>query len=313
MLALFAASRGNVSGEAVAGVWKRLSLPFLLAAFAALSTGFVCLAARWRAMMVTPDPPPLAPLTVLMVVGTMLHFAVPGPVGEMAAAALAARRFKIEAEMAFAAGFHARLIGLGVAGVAAVGIYLFGDMPVPAGTDHWLALATIAIAGIVAGVIALSLAPAVLERISAAVWGRFALTRPIHDTVVRFVSAMANIGRLPTSRYLQAVGWAILGHTCVGGGIWIAAIGFGDDPSVAGLAFTYLASTAGAVVMFAFPGSQVGWDAMFIVLLTTTAGVPTADAIALSLVVRLQQLVIVVLGVVGLAVWSRDGMGRAAG
>ena len=310
---MVAVARGNVSWEAVREVWDRLSLPVLIGAFAALSTGFVCLAARWRAMMITETPPPLAPLTVLMVVGTMLHFAVPGPVGEMAAAALAARRFGIGAEMAFAAGFHARLIGLGVAGLAAVGIFLFADMPVPEGTERWLALATVAIAVIAGGVTILSLAPTFLEQLSVLTWGRFALTRPVHEMVLRFVFAMKNIGRLPTSRYAQAVVWAILGHACVGGGIWIAARGFGDHPGIAGLAFTYLASTAGAVVMFAFPGSQVGWDAMFIVLLTTTAGVPAADAIALSLVVRVQQLVIVVLGVLGLVAWSRDGIGRVGG
>jgi ABC-type Co2+ transport system permease subunit len=64
-------------------------------------------------------------------------------------------------------------------------------------------------------------------------------------------------------------------------------------------------STAGAVVLFAFPGSQMGWDAMFASLLAAVAGVPAADAVAVALVVRVQQLLLQVGGALTLLASSR--------
>jgi uncharacterized membrane protein YbhN (UPF0104 family) len=73
-------------------------------------------------------------------------------------------------------------------------------------------------------------------------------------------------------------------------GIAVAILGFEQPVEWLGLVFTYTTTTAGAVVLFAFPGSQLGWDAMFATLLATAAGVPHADAIAISILVRMQQL-----------------------
>lgn len=312
-LGVLAATKSDLTAETVADLAARLRPPVLIGAVLAMSLGFVCLALRWRALMITDRPPPIGPLTVLMVIGTMLHFAVPGPVGELAGATLAARRFGIGAEMAFAAGVHARLIGLAMAGIVAVALFVGGGLPMPPGTERWLGVATVVIGGVALGVAALSVAPGLLVRVSEWTVGRVKWLGGLHRSVVRFGEAMGSVGRLGLRRYLLGAWWAFAGHGCVAFGIWVAAKGLGDDPNVVGLVFTYAASTAGAIVLFAFPGSQVGWDAMFVLFLATTAEVPAGDAVALTLLVRVQQLTVILLGVVGLAVWSRNGTAASSG
>jgi hypothetical protein len=61
--------------------------------------------------------------------------------------------------------------------------------------------------------------------------------------------------------------------------------------------------------MFALPGSQVGWDAIFLSLLTATAGLSVPDALAVAVVVRVQQLSIMVAGAVALS-WIARGIAQ---
>jgi uncharacterized membrane protein YbhN (UPF0104 family) len=89
-------------------------------------------------------------------------------------------------------------------------------------------------------------------------------------------------------------------------GIAMAAHSLGADPSPSGLLFTYATTTAAVIVMFALPGSQVGWDAIFLALLTTTAGLAMPDALAIAIVVRVQQLFIMAAGAVALTWLSRS-------
>ena len=100
----------------------------------------------------------------------------------------------------------------------------------------------------------------------------------------------------------RAAGWALAGHLVVTVGIGIAAWSLGTTASPAGVVFTYATTTAGAVALFALPGSQVGWYAMFFTLLVATAGLSAPDAVAMALAVRLQQLIIMGAGALAL-VW----------
>ena len=100
--------------------------------------------------------------------------------------------------------------------------------------------------------------------------------------------------------------WSLLAHMVVIAGIAIAIWSLGAVPSMPGLLFTYAATTAGVIVMFALPGSQVGWDALFLTLLATTAGLSTPDALLITVVVRVQQLSVMVAGAVALT-WLLKG------
>ena len=90
------------------------------------------------------------------------------------------------------------------------------------------------------------------------------------------------------------------------GGIGLAAVGLGAHPDPAGLTFTYAMTTAGAVVLFGIPGAQVGWDAMFSTLLVATAGMSLQSALGVLVVVRVQQVLVVVIGAVTLVASERS-------
>lgn len=296
VLALYAAASSELTGTAVLEIWHRSDARALVLACGMMTTGLGFLALRWRAMMTEREGVTVLPLTGLFVVGTLLNYALPGPVGEFAAAALAGRRFHIRPEMAFAAGVHARFIGLAMAGGCSGLLFLFTDMPVPEEMHRWIGLATACIAGGAVALGVLSAYPTVLRETSLRTIGRIPALRGLHASVDRLAAALQAVGSLGPRRYAWAALWALCGHAAVMGGIAVAAVGLGASPDIAGLAFTYAVSTAGAVVLFAFPGSQFGWDAMFASLLVATAGLSVTDALAITLVVRVQQLFTVVLG-----------------
>jgi hypothetical protein len=70
--------------------------------------------------------------------------------------------------------------------------------------------------------------------------------------------------------------------------------------------FTYAAATAGAVLLFLFPGSSVGWDLSFGALLVVTTGLAAGDAAAVAVVARAQQSLVLLLGVAAMWFLARD-------
>ena len=297
-LAVFAAASSDLTGDAVRTVLRRSDPRVFVVAFAMMTGGLCFLALRWRALMPQREGVAVLPLTGIFTIGTLLNYVLPGPVGEFAAAAMVSRRFRVPAETAFAASLHARFIGLAVAGSVSAALFLTTDMPVPDGTRRWIGAATAVIAGGAVALGVLSAHPAVLEAISDRTVGRVPFLAGLHASVVRLARALHATGSLGPRRYAWGVLWALCGHAMVVGGIGLAAFGLGASPDPAGLAFTYPVSTAGAVVLYAFPGSQVGWDAMFGSLLVATAGLTVTDAVAITLLVRVQQLLTVLLGAV---------------
>jgi uncharacterized membrane protein YbhN (UPF0104 family) len=306
-LVVLAAATTDLTAGAVHALWRRSNPVWFVLAFLSMTIGLMFLALRWRAMMTERASVRVLPLTAIFTVGTLLNYALPGPVGEFAAAALAGRRFNVTAEMAFAAGVHARFLGLSVAGTVSLLLFLTTEMPVPEGTERWVGTAAAALAGGAVGLGALSARPDVLARLSSGTLGRVRLLRRLDASLQRFATALGAVGRLGPGRYAVGAAWALCGHATVVGGVWLAAYGLGASPDPAGLAFTYAMATAGAVVLFAFPGSQVGWDAMFASLLVATAGLQVPDALAVTLLVRTQQLFTVLLG--GLSLIGLTGKG----
>ena len=129
---------------------------------------------------------------------------------------------------------------------------------------------------------------------------------PLHALVEEITDALATLRDSGVGAFLRCIAWSCVAHSCVLVGIAIAAWSLGAEPSLAGLLFTYATTTAAVIVMFALPGSQVGWDAIFLTLLTTTAGLQMADALAVAIVVRVQQLCIMVAGAVALSWLARS-------
>ena len=115
--ALLALAFAQTDIEAAQNVAKSADGRLLFAGCGMMTAGLVFLAARWRALMPTRTKVQLIPLTAILVTGTLLNYALPGPVGEFVAAGMAARRWKLPPEQTFAAGVHAfsaaRVFGIG--------------------------------------------------------------------------------------------------------------------------------------------------------------------------------------------------------
>ncbi|MSP54081.1 MAG: flippase-like domain-containing protein [Myxococcales bacterium] len=306
---LAAAALMHTDLQGAADVYARARPGWIVGALALTTLGLVFLAARWRALMPCDTPVALLPLTAILVSGTLMHYAVPGPVGELVAAGMAAKRWNVSIEQAFAAGVHARFVGLALAGLVAVLLFLTTDMPIPEAYRDVLGIASGVIAVGAVGLFALSAQPALLRRtggwvLSWPVWPQ-RVASPLRHRLGNLADALAAVGRLGPRRYFEAALWALGGHACVAGGIGLAAIGLGANPSPAGLVFTYAMTTAGAVALFGIPGAQVGWDAMFSALLVATTGMSLQSALGVLVVVRTQQVFVVLVGAITLVVSQR--------
>ncbi len=316
MLLVFAAA-GVVS--AAGGYWADLQrlasglrFGWLAVGWLLMTSGMVALAARWRAFFPADVRAPLAQLTAILLVGGLLNYALPGPAGELVGATMAGRRFGFPAERALAAGLAARFTGLGLAGLMALGLVESGGLSLPESGASWLRLATFVVAGGAVLLLVLAMFPDLWKRLARATTGRVSWLSRLHASVERLADAMGDLRHVGARAWLQAGAWALVGHGLVIAGISCAARSLAAEPTAAGLVFTYAASTAGAIVLFAFPGGQVGWDGMFAALLVSAARLDLPAAMALTLLVRLQQLLLVVVGAMLFFRTLRDGT-RAGG
>ncbi|MEN9785383.1 MAG: hypothetical protein RLZZ299_647 [Pseudomonadota bacterium] len=304
-LAMWVAHASGIDAGAVERLTATARPGRLFGAWALLMSGTVLMAFRWRALMPVRDHVRILPLATFLVSGTLLNHALPGPVGEFFAAAMAGRRYGMTAETALAANAYGRLVGLAMAGVVAGVLFLAADMPVPATVRTWVGAVTACILVVAIGVAVLATRPSLLRRVSGATLGRFHVLAPLHTRVLGLVESLAVVGTLPRGRWLEACAWSLLGHTSAIVGTGMAAEALGGSPDPAGLAFTYTVTTAGAVLLFAFPGTQVGWEAMLTTLLVATAGLSLPVALGVALVIRTQQIATVLLGAVVLPQTAR--------
>ena len=310
-LGVLALWQSDLGREHVETVWARTTWPPLVFALGIMTVGLCFLGLRWRALVPGGDKLPVLGMTGAVASGMLLNYALPGPVGELAAPMLVQRRYGFPAEMTLAAGIHARFVGLATAGAFAGVAWVFGDMPIP---PDYVGLIGVAAAAIVLGAVGLgvlSSRPQLLHVISEQTNGRMAglpfvggLFAKIHDAVCRVAASLGKVGQIGVRRYSKAVFWSLSGHTAVATGIWVGAVGMGMDPSPFGVVFTYCAATAGVIALFALPGGQLGWDALFCAFFTVTTGVELPDAIAVTLLVRVQQILLLLVGALSLTVLS---------
>ena len=312
-LAVAVLAQSPIGADAVADLVARSSLPHLAAAWAIMSSAFVFMAFRWRVLMPAGHRPPIPGLTAILSAGLLLNYAVPGPVGELGAAWFAHRRYGVPLPGALASGVTARALGLATSAVMAALIWVGFDLPVPPGYESivGVAAAVIGSAGLALGAVAAR--PKFWQRLVERVLGRLSgpsrlgrLAERLTHGVGALTLSFADVIHRGGWAWLKATAWAAAGHTAVIGSILIAVEGLGADASMAGMAFTYATTTAGAVALFALPGSQLGWDALFVALLVGTTGLPLGDAVAIAALVRAQQLSMMGLGGVAVA-WLVPG------
>jgi hypothetical protein len=228
---------------------------------------------------------------------------------------LVKERYKKPATVALAASLHARLIGLGTAGLLAGLVGLFCDLPIPPEHRFKLGIAIAIIATGAAGVGVLSAFPGLLAWLSEHTIGAFARRikgriakslLALNSAVCGVAKGLGQVSRLGPGAYVQATCWAILAHLFVFIGIVLACKAMGISPYLPGILLSYCAATASVVALIAFPGSQIGWDLLLVAFLQFTAGLDPTEAWAVVVLVRAQQLFLLVIGAGFLMHYSRD-------
>ena len=312
-----AVANTDVGAAHVADIRQRMSMAALVASTTLMSAAFVFMGLRWRALLPEGNRPPVFGLSAIILAGLLLNYALPGPMGELGAAWFAHRRYRVPLADALATGVTARIIGLATAALLAAVVWTVTDVPAVEGTKTLIIAATslIAVGGLALSVLAVR--PQVWQRLATWMLGpmlrgppRIAgLTQRLLDAVNSIANAIAGVVHRGLRPMLAAAGWSIGGHLTVTTGIAIAIGGLDAVFDIAGLAFTYAATTAGAVALFALPGSQLGWDALFVTLLVWTTGLTEPDAVAVAMLIRLQQLGYMLVGalVVGWLIHTDTG------
>jgi hypothetical protein len=315
LLLSLALLRGMVDGDQVRALVRDARVFPLAGSFVMLFGGLVCMGLRWRALMPEPSQVGRAGMVGICASGQLLNMALPGPVGELVAAALVQRRYRVEAPVALAASIHARFVGVASAALITLVVWLTAPMPVPDSARPFMWGAVVMVSfwggglGVLAAWPALFLKPTALVRAWLAPRRQravFGATDRVLSLGERFGEALSTMGRQLGRPHLVAAGWNLLGVLSITVSAWVASWALGEPGNIAGILFTQSAVTAGAVVLFAMPGAQVGWDAAFATLLVTTVGLPLEHALAITVLVRLQQLVVVLLGALVLAALLRE-------
>lgn len=308
-LGLLAIAQTEVGASAIADLWDRSRPPLLVLSMASMTLAFLFMGLRWRALMPAGVRPPPSGLMAIICAGLLLNYALPGPMGELGAAWFASRRYRFPLASALASGVAARLVGLATAAMTAAAVWMLADLPVPPEHRRLVGAAVIAIGMGGAALAVLTARPEPYARLASRLLTPLARrdtpnghrAARLLDAFERTTHGLIEVRHQGAGAWLSAAGWSAASHASVVGGVALACLAFGAPIQPAGLLFTYATTTAGAVVLFVLPGSQVGWDALFLGLLVGSAGLPLADAAAVALTVRVHHLGIMVLGALALA------------
>lgn len=301
VLAVAASQHLQLDSSGFTEVLARARLAPLAGAMVVMTGGMWFMALRWRALMPEVRGASAAALTAIECVGLLLNYALPGPVGELAIAWMVHRRYGITVPRAIAAGVCSRVIGLSMAGLLALVAWALGDLPVPEDYQGLIGATAILIAltSLLLGSFAAfpNILRWLVRRIPGRSGPRSGATLARLDAAVHAVAdALDSLRSLSARAWGEAIVWALCGHLSVAGGIALAASALGLSPPFGGVLFTYCAATAGVVVVFALPGGQVGWDAMFCSFFLATTGSKLVDALAVTLMVRAQQMLLLLGG-----------------
>ena len=306
-LALLVLSKSDIARDEVLAVWERSNVGLLIASQVVMGSGILFMAFRWRALLPEGHKVTIPGTAGIVASGLLMNYALPGPVGELAAATMLGRRYGLPIERCLAAGIHARFVGLATAGLLAGCAWLFFDLPTPPEYQPYVSAAAGAICVGAVLLWFLSTRPIFLRTLSRVTVGRFAgpsragrVFARLDDVAVRVADSLAQVGRVGWRNWARAVFWSLSAHAGVTTGILLGAWGIGSSPAIGGVLFTYCAATAAVVVLIAFPGGQLGWDALFFGFYQATTASSLVDAGAITLLVRVQQLLLLLVGAAAL-------------
>lgn len=278
---------------------------YLTLSFISMSLAFLGMGLRWRALM--PCSPPVLPLSGIVCAGLLLNYATPGPLGELAAAYFASKRYPLSLSQALASGIIARVVGL--ISAALIGACIWFLFPISVSPELLIPIQMISLfcLGIGAGLFLLlffsSFWTSLTRRISQSMKHNTGWKQKIQkalEAVLRLCQDASTLSTTPDSSYMGAIFWSLFSHCSVILGIVFLIMSMQAKVYLIGIIFTYAVTTAGAVLLFALPGSYIGWDALFLGLLLSTAQLTQTESFAIVGIVRLQQLSYMLLGGISL-------------
>lgn len=300
----------------------------LLGGLGLLAAALPLTAMRWRTLLGPETRPQAGPglLTGLLCAGFLLNAALPGVLGDL----LAVSALKRKAGTSMAEGFGAltvgRVFGMGAAALlaGASGLLLGDRLPAEWATSLHVAAGLLVLAAL--SVTALVLWPRLPRRVvlaaleavrSRAAPPLAARIARVQQPVGRILTDLTRAATLGPARLLAAFGWSLAVHASSAAGVALVAAGLGVAMAPAAVTFAYTGTVTGSLLLFLLPGSHTGFDVLLTALLGLVGGVPLAEGVAITGLLRLGQTAVTLLGTLALVVAFRAWLpevlpGRAA-
>jgi hypothetical protein len=289
-------------GDSVDELIAQMDPSKFVVALVLLSLGLPTVAMRWRSLLAPEEKTRANPLfmTALLMVGHLLNTAVPGPVGEFVSSWMVHKRYKVDLGNALSALLVSRVLGLLSAFLIACVVFWLAPFDVAPEYIERLWLVSLLL-GVLGGVVSLVVLFPTHPRRLLQYMRQFVLfQRPffqrLFDMADRLLGSFLDTTKRGFWAYGEAFFWCVLGHSMVAMGIWYTVLALGYDVGWTAIFFTYSSSIIFSLVMFMFPGSTFGFDALFSGILHMTGGIPLAVAILVASVIRLHQSLIAVIG-----------------
>lgn len=307
----------DFQGQSLSGIWAETDRLLFLASIVLISTALPFVSLRWAALFPREERQRLSVVTMtnLLCIAFIFNLFLPGPVGEGVAAWVLHRKSKVSVGNSLAGLGLSRVIGLGSACTIAGLVYWVSPFTIDPKWGQLLTGTALLLGGVAIGLIGLVFFPKVPHRILLTIkqwaifrWGPIQRLFALAEEVL--VSLIETTGRGWTA-YAECLMWAMTGHAFVASGIYLAVIAMGMTADWSAVLFVYSASIAGSVAMFLFPGSAMAWDILFATTLSMTANLPMTVAVAVAVVVRIQQMLVAAAGAALIVVQSKALLSEA--
>lgn len=311
----------SVQGISLSAIWQQTDTTRFCCSVLLISLALPCVALRWEALL-PPRPDSNSILDTVFMTGVLCvafvcNFVLPGPVGEGVSAWMVHKRLGISVEDSLSALGISRVIGLGSACSIAGLVYVFSPFEIAPEWKTALVVSSLLLFSIAIALSLLVFFPKIPRSVVVYMrqysWLQQGWRVRLMDMLQQFLESVINTVGRGWFAYMQSIFWAIFGHAMVALGIYQAILSMGYRETLgtqtiewSAVLFTYSASIAASIVMFILPGSSIGWDALFASTLSITAGIPMTVAIAVTAIVRLQQVLVSIFGLLLVLRYAKD-------
>jgi uncharacterized membrane protein YbhN (UPF0104 family) len=287
-------------------VLLQLKPSFLLASVLAFVLGNLLCGHRFLALLptkITRRPGPWAAGS-LFFGASVFSLLLPGPVGELAAAAGLSRRYGIDGASALATAVHARFVGLASAAVLALVVLPFVVVDTGLGQVLWLSAVVIGLGGAGLGVISarpgwLSWLGIKLTAPATGVWGW------LLSKIRVFARALSHVGQASLRTWLIVFLWSVLMQLVQMLALILVATALDLSPALPGVALAQGTGSLAILVGIFMPGGLGTFELAFV---SSMVGPGMLDVAAAGvLVVGMRVVHLLGLAVAGLmfAAWAR--------